>query len=360
MVAGWRRDLIRALGRLGLAGADPETVVCAMGEVRTALGPGAGRELVAMALDHGVAEPLYANLRNADAAGLLDGEAWNALRASYLRTSVENTARLERLERLERRLASAGVRHVRLKGAALLGEVYDDPALRPMSDVDLLIGRADVSRAVRAVAPLGYTPADLGELDPDSARGRRTYHVQLVGETAETEPLVELHWDLTQPDGLLRSLQLDIPAVIEARRGVRPSPEDTLLILATHLARHYFRGLMWLADIALLLRRYSESMRWERLWSRAEAAGALCVLSATLRATERVFGVHAPALGDEHARVPGRLRRATLDVLLAPERLLETTQGPRALKLLLPDRYRDCARTAFWAGRFTLAGASSS
>ena len=331
-----------------------------MCEARSALGPGAGRELVARALDHGLAEPLYASLRNAEAARLLEKEAWNALRASYLKTSVENVARLDRLERLERCLVRAGVGHVRLKGVALLGEVYDDPALRPMSDVDLLVSRDDVLRAVRALAPLGYAPADPGELDPDSTSGRRTYHVKLVGDIAEAELLVELHWDLTQLDGLLRSLRLDIPAILGRRRGVRASPEDTLLILATHLARHYFRGLMWLADIALFLRRHSGSLRWDQIWSRAEAAGALCVLSATLRATERVFGVGAPALSDERARVPGRLRRATLDVLLAPERLLETTQGPRALKLLLPDRYRDCVDTACWAGRFTLAGTPSS
>ena len=82
--------------------------------------------------------------------------------------------------------------------SALLGDVYEDPALRPMSDIDLLVGRDDVSRAVGALAPLGYAPADPGELDPGSARGRRTYHVQLVGGTPEAEPLVELLWQVPQ------------------------------------------------------------------------------------------------------------------------------------------------------------------
>lgn len=359
-MGGRGHHLVRALGRLGLCGADPETVEVALSDVRSSLGPGAGSQLVASALTHGLAEPLYVGLRDADVAGFLDEDAWNALRASYLKTSVENAARLERLERLERSLARAGVRHVRLKGVALLGEVYGDPGLRPMSDIDLLVSRDDVSRAVRALAPLGYAPADPRELDPDSVRGRRTYHVQLAGHTAEAEPLVELHWDLTQPDGLLRSLRLDIPAILEARHGVRSSPEDSIVILSIHLARHYFRGLMWLADIALLLRRYSDSVRWDQLWSRAEAAGALTVVFATLQATERVFGVRAPPVPHEGAGGPGRLRRAALDVLLAPERLLETTQGPRGLKLLLPDRYRDCIDTALWAGWFRLAGASSS
>ena len=135
-----------------------------MREARSTLGAGAGGELVAAALDHGLAEPLYANLRDADATGLLYEEASNTLRASYLRTSVENAARLDRLERLEQSLARAGVLHARIKGAALLGEVYDDPGLRPMSDVDLLVNRSDVLRAVRALAPLGYAPADPREL----------------------------------------------------------------------------------------------------------------------------------------------------------------------------------------------------
>ncbi|MFQ5344183.1 MAG: nucleotidyltransferase family protein, partial [Anaerolineae bacterium] len=43
-----------------------------------------------------------------------------------------------------------------LKGAALANTLYPTPALRPLSDIDLLIPRQHLEPAVQAVKSLGY------------------------------------------------------------------------------------------------------------------------------------------------------------------------------------------------------------
>jgi hypothetical protein len=56
-------------------------------------------------------------------------------------------------------LADASVRVLVMKGAALAYDVYPAPALRHSHDVDLLVGRADLTRAARALVLAGFTPS---------------------------------------------------------------------------------------------------------------------------------------------------------------------------------------------------------
>ena len=74
------------------------------------------------------------------------------------------------------------------------------------------------------------------------------------------------------------------------------SPEDELLYLAVHAARHRFVRLGWLVDLRLFIERHPD-LRWDVAGSRAgalrvrrAAAVALAVLEKRLR-----FGLPAPA-----------------------------------------------------------------
>ena len=55
----------------------------------------------------------------------------------------------ELVRRLATLLAAAGIEAVLLKGALLQQAVYDDPAERPVNDLDLLVGAADFERVFR-------------------------------------------------------------------------------------------------------------------------------------------------------------------------------------------------------------------
>jgi hypothetical protein len=53
-------------------------------------------------------------------------------------------------------LTEAGLLTILLKGAALAYTLYPDPALRPMSDLDLLIHPQDLKQAVQVIQSMGY------------------------------------------------------------------------------------------------------------------------------------------------------------------------------------------------------------
>ncbi|MBC7174256.1 MAG: nucleotidyltransferase family protein, partial [Polyangiaceae bacterium] len=60
--------------------------------------------------------------------------------------------------RCARALDARGIPVMALKGAALHALIYEDPADRPLSDVDLLVRPRDHARAIVALESIGFRP----------------------------------------------------------------------------------------------------------------------------------------------------------------------------------------------------------
>jgi hypothetical protein len=73
---------------------------------------------------------------------------------------VEHTERIRRLAPFAAALAGAGIQVLFLKGAALAPLYYGELGLRALADLDVLVRRDDVPRAVRRLAQLGVRPRD--------------------------------------------------------------------------------------------------------------------------------------------------------------------------------------------------------
>ena len=103
---------------------------------------------------------LYRNL-GAQLAGD-PAAAW--LRDAYRASWAANQLGLRAGRRAIDALQATGTEVLVLKGAALIGSVYEDPGARPMGDVDLAVPPPRVGEAVRALQGAGFTAA--GE-DPE-------------------------------------------------------------------------------------------------------------------------------------------------------------------------------------------------
>ena len=100
-------------------------------------------------------------------------------------------------------LAQAGVPFLVLKGAALAHLVYDDPRLRPMRDVDLLVRKVDAARALDVLMRCGFHPAGI-PVTP------RHHHLQAMSKTQEGATVtIELHHELLYPVPFVRSRDYD-------------------------------------------------------------------------------------------------------------------------------------------------------
>ena len=250
-------------------------------------------------------------------------------------------------------LAAAGIPVVALKGAVLGERLYRDPAHRPMDDVDLLVGRADVPAVIERARRLGLARvADRHSLDFDLRFGAAVVLTRAGHDLSR--PSVDLHWRLVEDWRYGDAAQAWLadawpraePASFAGRRVLTLAPADLLVYLAAHLGLHHaFGGWLWHCDIALLLSRAGAGFDWDAAIGTAEAMGFKGALALALDAASAMFGVNAPVEVQARLR-PTSLRwrlarRLCLDRILKLAPLDHLEHG---LPLLLLDSGLGCAR----------------
>lgn len=243
---------------------------------------------------HGLTPLLLRNLRAAEINPPSDVaqkmEQWNgaALRQNLYLTSE--------LLRVHGRLRECGVEAIPLKGAALASQVYGDLGLRPFSDIDLLIRREQVPKAEAVVRELGY---EAEFTIPQQHRERwLRQQCELTFRRSGTIRL-ELHWDIAHPHFALETGVEEFwsrSSTVRVGDVVLPnlSPRDLLFMLIVHGTRHAWSRMMWLVDVAELLRQ-NPAIDWERLWQNSHSRGAVRMMATGLALVRKVFGVSIPA-----------------------------------------------------------------
>jgi hypothetical protein len=83
--------------------------------------------------------------------------------------------------------------------------------------------------------------------------------------------------------------------VTVAGRGVKtPSPEDLLLVLSIHAAKHVWGRLIWLCDIVQIVGR--ENLDWDWIQSQTRELGIERILHITLLLANRLLAAEIPPL----------------------------------------------------------------
>jgi len=220
---------------------------------------------------------------------------------NYLRVFLEKNARenfllTSELLRIAARFAKDGVLAFSYKGPTLAAQVYGSLALRQMADLDWLVPHDALPPARDSLRALGYVPR-FPEGRVQSNPGRRApgqYGFTLDGGRC----LVELHTERT-----LRYFPVPIdPARVASRsklqrlggRSVRVlAPEDQLLFLCVHGAKHFWERLGWICDIAELVRAQVD-LDWDLTCEEADALGARRILRLGLTLARDVLDAELP------------------------------------------------------------------
>jgi hypothetical protein len=242
---------------------------------------------------HNIAPLLYYRLR---AAGVEIHEAFRQpWREAYLAAAGENVRRFHELGRVLRAFAERGVAVIALKGAHLAPLVYEKMALRPMSDIDLLLREADLAAADETLRRLGYLA------EGSNARFVEE-HLHASYVLPGKEWLIEVHHNLEMPVAPLRIDTAGLwrrasPAVIAEAPALVLCAEDLLLHLCLHASAHHAFdfGLRPLCDIAETLRCYGGELEWAALVARAKEWGAGRSVYLTLLLADKLVGAALPA-----------------------------------------------------------------
>jgi hypothetical protein len=255
-------------------------------------------EFLRLAEHHGVL-PLAARNLIEYAPGLPPAVK-HALRSAYdanLRRSLRFTAELMRIgEHFER----AQVRAVPYKGPSLAQSVYGDPGLRSFSDLDFLISPADFERAKQALSGIGYRPS--ADHTPAVERFwlRKGYERSFDGPAGKH--LVELQWALLPHFYGVELCVEELLAraegtVVGGREMLCLSPEDSLVALCLHAAKHLWTRLIWLSDVVETLR--TQGVDYSRVLSRARALGVARILGVSFWLAKNVLNAELPEPAEE-------------------------------------------------------------
>lgn len=235
--------------------ANPDTVMALKGLLDLS-------KVLKMARDNGVSQGLYTVLKGWQ----FEDDAFMAeLRRDYLSTAIKNTFLYSEFQRVVKGFKEAGIKVMAMKGVTLTELVYQDIGVRPMSDIDLLIKRQDLTKVDTVLEGMGYSPVDPsifdGIGDPNNYLTTRDYRAP-----DPLHPSFHIHWHMVNSS---------IPAPYSARVDMEEIWRDALPVeiggvpllsmaphhLLIHLSEHAMRvthsasKLIYLMDVAALIKR---------------------------------------------------------------------------------------------------------
>lgn len=271
--------------------------------------------------------PFLAHLIKEQPLGLPD-----AVRQQLLERGRANTLhqlrRLAALREIAASLAEARIPLMVLKGMALAYIAYPNPYCRSMSDVDLLVRRADLEKAAELVRGLGFheaTEVDLMERFRPATESRDCFAMI----SSDDQVQIEIH-------GFLPSLaqfgidsdslwERSLPATLGGVQVRVLCPEDFLQHICLHIGpyHHYLGSLQGLLDVRFHVEKYGKEVDWAGLAERSRRNGSWTWVYLTLWLARELLGAPVPADFFQAGPAPRRLddlaRLATQHLLYVSE-----------------------------------------
>ncbi len=232
----------------------------------------AWQELPSEAEQHGMGALLWYHIHQ---AGLvIPDETENILKGLYLRQRAINQTYAWTLAEIDSVFEENGIQTLVLKGLALAYRYYPDPALRHVSDIDLLLKQKDILTAFHLLSDAGFSSSAAVETS-------KRIPPELILDSPPRNglsPRVELHhYDPkgkfakgNSPDPEFEGFDKPPQAIKMGDHIIHTStPMDTLLYLSRHLTKHLFLAnagkplqLKWIADIVSLVEYHAEEFDW--------------------------------------------------------------------------------------------------
>src|SRR5215831_6509799 len=239
---------------------------------------------------------------------------------------ASNLSALSELSALCAALREARRQVILLKGAALLDDQYGGRVgLRPLGDVDLLLRPSDLPWVAGWLRCRGYKPASPSS--PFFSRGVVSFdlHEEVVGSEWVGR---KAHVFRLDPIAVWREA---IPRDSVDTTTLVLSPVHLRLQLAVHALKHSYSRLIWLVDLALVLR----DAPWPALLEYARASGALRPLAYAVSALDWLLGRwEVPEAVRRELPALGRLERGFMR--LVARRTGVETPGDLMVSLSIP------------------------
>jgi Uncharacterised nucleotidyltransferase len=241
-----------------------------------------------------------------------------------------------------------GIRAVPYKGVALAAYAYGKLALRQFGDLDILVRKQDFSKVSHVLDLLGYQ----NQLTIAEQESYLKYHYHFTFLRPADRVSLEIHWAFT---GLCTPFQFEIKNLWERLEPISLMGttigsfclEDHLLILCMHGAKDYWQRLLWVCDLAELIRTHQ--VDWERVLAQATKLGATRKLFLGLYLAHDLLGTALPMNIMQRIQTTAAMRTIALKVEegFFSEVYNLRPVDKRAFHSIMRERTRD--RVVYWS-----------
>jgi hypothetical protein len=242
--------------------------------------------LVQLATDQGVTPQLY---RALSASAVAPANALQLVQKRYEANARQTLWLTRELLRILAHLEGHGIKTLPYKGPVLAEILYGNVALRQFSDLDVLIHAADVPKTKAALLELGYEPTL--DLTQREERAYLNSGYEYAFDSSHGQNLLEIQWQILPR---FYSVGFDMDKLFARATSLSlggrslPTlcPEDLMLVLCVHAAKHAWVRLSWLCDISELAR----SVDWIAIQKYARRLGVQRIVAVTFILANRLLG----------------------------------------------------------------------
>jgi hypothetical protein len=223
---------------------------------------------------------------------------------AYITNAAHNLRLTGELLRLIAILEGEGIQVVPFKGPVLAELLFQNIALRQFGDLDILVRPRDVNRAKQLLLDDGYQPEFQlsGKIEAEYIRSEHAFQFHKSANSF----VIELHWRFGARDQVFPVDPNEIWSRLErrtfqGREILSLAPEDLLLYLCVHGAKHGWGRLEWICCISELVRLQS-GLDWSEIMLRARNSGAERALYVALLLAESLADLNLPSVLAEAMR----------------------------------------------------------
>ncbi|HEV2489108.1 MAG TPA: nucleotidyltransferase family protein [Candidatus Acidoferrales bacterium] len=287
--------------------------------------------LLRLADEHGLVPLLHEHLLGVGAKKA-PAEFFSQLQSLSRETALRGLFLSAELFRVLASLRQSGIPAIPYKGPVLAARAFGNPALRQFNDLDIVIPQRFMPVVFEQMSALGYISKLPRDRFPSGVS--RIIPGEYVFLHSANRAMVEIHTERT-----LRHFPtaLDLDAMISrattVEMGGREVPafsrEDELLMLAVHGAKDFWARLIWVADIAELVKQPPE-IAWKELFDRANEMKLGRMLRLGLLLARDLLGLPLSTEADREvrkyaqaAKFARRIRAQVLSGALPPNGILQ-------------------------------------
>ncbi|BCL60445.1 hypothetical protein DGMP_11380 [Desulfomarina profundi] len=187
-----------------------------------------------------------------------------------------------------------GIRAIPFKGPVLTEMIYGNLSLRSFNDLDILVSRNSLAKAIDLLFQQGFSP----DIDLNAKQliklADKGHHATMIRGNV----IIELHWELTgryfSRPITLETLEPRITQTTFSGCKVHSlSPEDLLIYLCIHGCRHHWHQLDAICCVAKLI-HVRPDLDWKLIMHLCDRQGSSRMVALGLLLSNKIAGVKLP------------------------------------------------------------------